>query len=66
MDPFVGQIELCNRLPGDIVDDMQLRTGLVRVSGWKRSEKPTQPEHSCIGDEDFAEPIELWSDGVSD
>jgi hypothetical protein len=36
------------------------------VSGWKRSEKPTQPEHSCIDDEDFAELIELWSDGVSD
>ena len=64
VDTFIGQIESRNRLFSKVVDDVQLGAGLVGVSRWKRLKEPTQSEDGCIGDECFAELVELWSDSV--
>jgi len=36
------------------------------VRGWKRIEKPMQPENGCIGDQHLSEQLELWRDRMRD
>lgn len=39
---FVSECELLKRLDRGIVNEMKLRTGLIRVSRWKLAKEPMQ------------------------
>ena len=59
VDSFVGEIALCERPLGDVVDEVQLRSRLILLSRWKLAEEPMQPKNVCIGDHCVAELGEL-------
>lgn len=51
-------------LLGEVVNEIELHTELIGVSGWKLIQKSMQPEDVRISDQDIAKAVELWCDCV--
>ncbi|GAA0249828.1 hypothetical protein GCM10009000_077630 [Halobacterium noricense] len=63
---FVGEVELRERPLRDFVDEVQLNTGFIALSSWKRRKEPREPSSGCLGDRRVAELGELRDYSVRD
>lgn len=59
---FAGEIQPFERPLGDVVDEVELRAGLVLVGSWIRlSQQVMRPEDRGVGHDQVAEAVELVS-----
>lgn len=66
VDALVGNLDGDYRLIRDIVNEVQLRAGLVVVGGLELREKTIQLEDGYIGDHHAPKSLESWGNVVGD